>query len=119
MPFKIRDATPDDVEALADYHMSCSAAETETTSAIFSALSHSSRRQILLNLRVRGGSMTAGEIAQSLSCAWPTTTRHLQILESAGLVQVEKNGRGRIYTLDLELLKRVTLDWLRWFEEGV
>ena len=95
------------------------AEELETTNTVFAALAHPSRRQILLVLRFRGGKMTAGEIAQRFSCTWPTTTRHLQILESAGLVRVEKSGRGRIYQLDSELLLTVTRNWLRWFEEGV
>jgi len=93
--------------------------ELETTSTVFAALAHPSRRQILLVLRFRGGKMTAGEIAQRFSCTWPTTTRHLQVLESAGLVRVEKSGRGRLYHLDTDLLLTVTRNWLRWFEEGV
>jgi DNA-binding transcriptional ArsR family regulator len=93
--------------------------ETERTHAVFAALAHVSRRQILMVLRFRGGRMTAGEIAQRFSCAWPTTTRHLQVLESAGLVRVERSGRERIYYLETEQLLRVTRDWLRWFEPGV
>ncbi len=93
--------------------------ELETTNAVFGALAHPSRRQILLVLRSQGGRMTAGEIAQRFSCTWPTTTRHLQILHLAGLVRVEKRGRGRIYELDTALLMTVTRKWLRWFEEGV
>lgn len=95
------------------------AEELETTNAVFAALAHPSRRHILLVLRFRGGKMTAGEIAQRFSCTWPTTTRHLQILEAAGLVKVEKSGRGRIYELDTPLLMNVARKWLRWFEEGV
>jgi DNA-binding transcriptional ArsR family regulator len=95
------------------------AEELETTNAVFTALAHPSRRQILLVLRFRGGNMTAGEIAERFSCTWPTTTRHLQILQSAGLVRVVKSGRGRIYHLDTRLLLNVTHNWLRWFEEGL
>lgn len=83
--------------------------------AVFAALAHASRRQILLVLRFRGGEMLAGEIAERFACAWPTTTRHLRILESAGLVRVEKRGRARVYRLDGDRLRRVAGDWLRWF----
>jgi DNA-binding transcriptional ArsR family regulator len=83
---------------------------------MFVALAHPQRRQILLVIRFRGGSMTAGEIAERFSCAWPTTTRHLRTLENAGLVRVQKNGRERIYELDSVRLKRIVGDWLRWFE---
>ena len=65
--------------------------------AVFSALAHGSRRHILLVLHHRGGSMTAGAIADRFACSWPTTTRHLRVLESAGLVHVDKRGRERIY----------------------
>ena len=84
--------------------------------AVFNALSHASRRHILLVLRYRGGEMTAGEIAERFACSWPTTTRHLRLLEDAGLVHVEKRGRERIYRLDQERLRRITGKWLQPFE---
>jgi DNA-binding transcriptional ArsR family regulator len=93
--------------------------ETEMANAVFAALSHPSRRQILQALRYQGGRMTAGDIAQRFSCSWPTTTKHLHILEAAGLVRVEKSGRERVYYLETGLLLDVTRKWLRWFEEGV
>jgi len=60
--------------------------------------------------------MTAGEIARRFSCSWPTTSRHLRVLEKAGLLNHEKAGRTRIYRVNNEKLDRVR-DWLRWFEE--
>jgi DNA-binding transcriptional ArsR family regulator len=78
-------------------------------------LAHASRRHVLLVLRLRGGAMTAGEIADRFSCSWPTTTRHLRVLESAGLVQVEQRGRERVYRLRDDRLLAVTGGWLRWF----
>lgn len=80
--------------------------------AVFKALAHASRRHILLVLHFRGGEMTAGEIASRFGCTWPTTTRHLRVLESAGLVRVEKRGRERIYRVDRERLARVAGDWI-------
>ena len=61
--------------------------------------------------------MTAGEIPGIFEHSWPTTTRHIQILESAGLLKHERRGRTRVYRIDrrrLELLR----DWLAWFEEN-
>ncbi len=84
--------------------------------AVFRALAHESRRQILLILHYRGGSMTAGDVAGRFSCSWPTTTRHLGVLEEAGLVRVKKAGRERVYELDTERLRSVTGDWLRAFD---
>lgn len=94
--------------------MSAPDAETRLADldAVFKALAHASRRHVLLVLHFRGGEMTAGEIASRFGCTWPTTTRHLRVLESAGLVRVEKRGRERIYRVDRERLARVAGDWL-------
>ena len=78
------------------------------------ALAHPARRQILLTVHLRKGSMTAGEIAGRFACAWPTTTRHLKVLEAAGLLRVEKVGRTRVYRLQKRRLG-VVAEWLGWF----
>jgi DNA-binding transcriptional ArsR family regulator len=62
--------------------------ELDDLEAVFGALAHRSRRTILFVLHARGGTMTSGEIAARFDCSWPTTTRHLRILEDAGLVHV-------------------------------
>ncbi|WAS92186.1 metalloregulator ArsR/SmtB family transcription factor [Nannocystis punicea] len=80
-----------------------------------SALAHPARRQILLTLHFRGGEATAGEIAERFEHAWPTTTRHLHVLAEAGLLQQEKRGRTRVYTLDRKRLALIT-EWLAWFD---
>lgn len=61
--------------------------------------------------------MTAGELAERFSHSWSTTTRHLQRLEAAGLVRVEKAGRERRYTLDAERLRRTTSMFLQAFDD--
>ena len=55
------------------------------------------RRRVLLTIFFNGGSMTAGEIAAMFESAWPTTTRHLQVLEAAGLLAHQRQGGTRIY----------------------
>ncbi len=82
----------------------------------FAALAHEQRRHILLTLQFRDGEMSAGAIADRFHCAWPTTTRHLKVLEAAKLVIVEKRGRERIYKLNREQLQRVVADWLAVFK---
>lgn len=82
---------------------------------VFAALAHEQRRHILLTLHFRGGEMSAGDIADRFACSWPTTTRHLRVLEHAGLVSVEKRGRERIYKLASDRLLGVAGDWLGWF----
>jgi DNA-binding transcriptional ArsR family regulator len=85
--------------------------------AVFSALAHPARRRILLTVYFEGGSMKAGAIAEMFEHAWPTTTRHLKVLESAGLLhheRDERDGRTRWYRIDRKRLKLVA-DWLAWF----
>jgi DNA-binding transcriptional ArsR family regulator len=83
---------------------------------VFGALAHQSRRTILSVLLARGGEMTSGAIAARFDCSWPTTTRHLRILEEAGLVRVVLHGRERIYRLDLGRLHGVAGSWIRRFD---
>lgn len=82
-----------------------------------SALAHPARRHILLVIRFRGGAMTAGEIDERFQHAWATTSRHLQVLQRAGLLIQEKQGRMRIYRVDSEKLE-VVKEWLKWFESS-
>jgi DNA-binding transcriptional ArsR family regulator len=91
--------------------------ELEQTEGVFNALAHPQRRQILLVLRFRGGEMTAGEIAERFACSWPTTSRHLRILERAKMVRVMKRGRQRVYKLDRSKLRTIVGKWLGWFDD--
>lgn len=86
--------------------------DLENLEVVFAALAHQSRRTILIVLHARGGAMTSGEIASRFDCTWPTTTRHLRVLEQAGLVRVELRGRERIYRLDRQRLHHVAGTWL-------
>ena len=87
----------------------------EDLEKVFKALAHPTRRHILVVLNARGGKMSAGEIVDRFSCTWPTTTRHLRLLEKAGLVDANKKGREWIYTLNAAHLQEVAGGWLEWF----
>jgi DNA-binding transcriptional ArsR family regulator len=78
---------------------------------VFAALAHPTRRQILITLHFEGGSMGAGDIARMFEHAWPTTSRHLQVMEDAGLVTHERHGRTRIYRMNRQRVELVS-DWL-------
>jgi DNA-binding transcriptional ArsR family regulator len=92
-------------------------ADLRALEAVFGALAHQSRRTILLVLLVRGGEMTSGEIAARFDCSWPTTTRHLGILQEAGLVHAALRGRQRVYRLDSRRLRSVAGAWLARFDK--
>jgi DNA-binding transcriptional ArsR family regulator len=92
-------------------------ARMDAYEAVFTALAHPVRRRILLTLNFEGGSMTAGEIADVFDHAWPTTTRHIQVLESAGLLHHDQKGRNRVYYINRRRLELVR-DWLAWFSKS-
>lgn len=65
-------------------------------------------------VQFRGGAMTAGEIDERFQHKWPTTSRHLRVLEQAGLLVHEKRGRTRVYRVNPEKLG-IVKEWLEWF----
>src|ERR1700754_4210002 len=90
--------------------------ELDDFDLVFKALAHQSRRNILGVLQARGGAMTAGDIVSRFSFAWPTMTRHLQQLEQAGLISVDKKSREQYYTLNAVKLNKVVGSWMKWFQ---
>lgn len=64
---------------------------------VFDALSSEVRRKILAFLSAT--SMTAGEIAEQFDISKPSLSKHLSILENAGLVSSEKKGQFVHYSL--------------------
>lgn len=89
----------------------------DTYEAVFAALAHPARRRVLLTIYFNGGSMSAGEIAAIFEHAWQTTSRHLRVLEGAGLLRQEKQGRMRIYHIQRNRLELVR-DWLSHFSKN-
>jgi DNA-binding transcriptional ArsR family regulator len=86
----------------------------EEIEAVCAALAHASRRQILMTVHFRDG-MTAGDIAGRFHVAWPTISRHLKVLEDAGLLTAERRGRERLYRVDHAKIQLMR-DWLGWFD---
>ena len=75
----------------------------------FKALADPTRRHILELLR--GGDLTAGEIAEHFDMTKPSLSHHLSILKAAGLVDSERHGQSIVYTLDTTVLQ----DLMCWF----
>lgn len=92
--------------------------ELEELDRVFGALAHQTRRAILSVLHAHGGEMTSKGIASRFSCAWPTTSRHLRVLEEAGLVTAKLRGRERIYQLGSDQLEESVGGWIRRFGVG-
>src|SRR5438477_6958057 len=98
-----RAAEPPDISATP------SLAEIE---AAFAALSHEVRRHILQLLSHLGGELPSGYLAKRFPHSWPTTTRHLHVLEAAGLVSVRREGRSSVYRLERDRLRHIVGGWL-------
>ena len=90
--------------------------ELDEIEGVFAALAHGARRHILIVLNARGGRVAAGDIASRFGHSWPTTSRHLRVLLDAGLVSVEREGRGWFYVLNGQRLSAIAGGWLNWFE---
>lgn len=69
---------------------------------VFSALASKPRRRILAYLSAT--SLTAGEIAERFEMSKPSLSKHLSVLENAGLVTSEKKGQFVHYSLVPESL---------------
>jgi DNA-binding transcriptional ArsR family regulator len=61
--------------------------------AVFSALSDPTRRGIIA--RLRGGEASVSDLARPFDMSLPAVTKHLAVLERAGLVKHRKTGRVR------------------------
>lgn len=69
---------------------------------MFRALADATRRQILQDLR--GGELSAGEIAAGFPIKGPSVSRHLAILKSAGLITERRQANRILYALAGERL---------------
>ena len=85
---------------------------------VFFALSDGTRRAILS--RLTEGSTTIGELAEPFEMTSPAISRHMKILENAGLIKRRIRGRQHHCTLATDAL-RTAEDWInfhRKFWEG-
>jgi DNA-binding transcriptional ArsR family regulator len=74
---------------------------------VFKALSDPTRRRVLQLLRARP--MAAGELSDEFEVSKPTMSAHFAVLQEAGLIQGERNGRTIIYRLKMSVLEEALL----------
>ena len=86
-------------------------------SEIFDALAHPIRREVLELLK--GGGMSAGEIADRFPVSKPTMSGHFAKLKAAGLIRGENRGGSIIYTLNLSTLEEALLGFMARVGMGV
>ena len=78
-------------------------------SVIFGALADPTRRAILA--RLADGDATVTELAEPFSISLPAISRHLKVLERAGLISRSRSGQWLSSTLEAAPLKEAT-DWM-------
>ena len=86
----------------------------ERLDATFSALADPTRRAILA--RLASGDTHVGELAQPFDISRPAISRHLRVLENAGLISREVDAQWRVCRLQAPALK-MAHDWLRRYSE--
>lgn len=91
---------------------------TDELSRIFAALADPTRRAILM--RLAEGEATVGELAEPFDVSLPAISKHLKVLERAGLVSRSRDAQWRPARLEVEPLRRAAswIDEYRQFWEG-
>ena len=86
----------------------------QTTSDVFNAIAEPRRRQIV-GLLARRGALAVGTIVAALGLPQPAISKHLGVLRKVGIVEVIRQGKQRVYSLEAEKL-RIVHDWVKAFE---
>jgi DNA-binding transcriptional ArsR family regulator len=79
---------------------------TDRLSMIFSALADPTRRAILA--RLAEGDATVTELAEPFAISLPAISRHLKVLEQAGLITRSRSAQWRSSSLQAEPLREAT-----------
>jgi len=82
---------------------------SDQLSSTFSALADPTRRAILAHLMV--GEASVQELAEPLPMSLPAVSKHLKVLENAGLISRGKAAQMRPCRIEAEPLKEA-VDWL-------
>ncbi len=81
---------------------------------VFTAIAHPSRRAIIRRL-VESGPTRFTDVAKPLDVALNAVTKHLKLLERAGLIKREKQGREVLISFRGEPLRKAA-EWVHEYE---
>ncbi|EMO51911.1 metalloregulator ArsR/SmtB family transcription factor [Leptospira noguchii] len=84
-------------------------AKTDQLSLTFAALADPTRRKILATLRY--GEVTVKQLAEPFAISLPAITKHLKVLEKAGLISRGREAQWRPSRLEAGPLKEAA-DWI-------
>ena len=82
---------------------------TDALSTTFAALADPTRRAILA--RLAGGEATVSELAAPFEMSLPAISKHLKVLQRAGLIEQGRHAQWRPCRLRAERLRDVS-DWV-------
>ena len=88
--------------------------EEDELSRTFAALADPTRRQILA--RLARGEATVNELAQPFSISLQAISKHLKVLERAGLITRGREAQWRPSRLEVAPLEEAT-DWIERYRE--
>lgn len=83
-------------------------------STVFGALADPTRRAILM--RLTEGDATVGQLAAPFAMSQPAISRHLKVLEGAGLISRNRRATARLSHLEARPLREATA-WLARYQE--
>jgi DNA-binding transcriptional ArsR family regulator len=83
--------------------------QTDTLSTTFAALADPTRRAILA--RLSKGETSVSELAEPFKLSLPTVSKHLKVLQHAGLVEQSRHAQWRPCRLEATPLKEVA-EWV-------
>jgi DNA-binding transcriptional ArsR family regulator len=86
---------------------------TDRLSLVFGALADPTRRAILA--RLAEGEATVAELAAPFAVSQPAVSKHLKVLEQAGLISRNRRATARLSRLEAEPLREVTT-WLARYQ---
>ena len=78
---------------------------TDQLSNTFAALADPTRRAILA--RLANGELSVGELAQPFAMSMPAVSKHLRVLERAGLIAQRRDAQWRLCRIEARPLKAV------------
>ncbi|MFE9407018.1 ArsR/SmtB family transcription factor [Streptomyces sp. NPDC006530] len=84
---------------------------------VFRALADASRRRLLDRLRARDG-QTLRELGEGLAMSRQAVSKHLAVLETAGLVTSARRGREKFHHLDPTPIQELSDRWIGKYEYG-
>ena len=87
--------------------------QTPQMNSIFHALGDATRRQMLRDLA--GRERTVSELAEPFSISLAAASKHIKVLENAGLIRRKIRGRTHVCSLDAARLARAH-EWLSFYE---